>query len=997
MSKSNSKAGVALPAIKISVSLVLISISLLFFADMLGFIPDGSSHQLKSRKNVSEMLAVQVTVLDAQNDINQIEKLIREVSKRNDEIVSVGLRNEQGVFVYQSPGHQAGWGGYNLDKSTPTHIVVPLFSGGQRWGQMELRYKPLNNSYLSNFSELPIFKLSAFMLVLGSLAFFTFMLRIIRKLDPSNVIPTRVSAAFDTLAEGVIVVDESERIVLANKAFYERLGTDPKNLIGKTGSELKWFGTDDDSTLSMYPWQDTLKTGSSIMGRQISIRVKSNEEIRFLVNCSPIMDSDQTVGGALITLDDITELEERNLKLKGLVTDLKQSQIKIEKQNRELHFLATRDSLTGCLNRRAFNEEFRKAYLKAKENRLNLCCIMADLDHFKAVNDNFGHQVGDDVIKLLADVLHANCRSTDLVGRYGGEEFCLVLPNIEIDAAIQIGEKIRLSVKDTADKKFEHWETAPTVRASLGVASLENSPEDETELMRFADEALYEAKEQGRNRVVRWQPRIAEISALLKNQPATQNKQPDDSQKIINLERQVERLEKTTLQVSQELDYSRTHDGLTGLPNQSLFIDRLNVTIERAKRFEMAAGLLVVDVAALDSINLVYGRNSGNRLLKITAELLNKVFRSYDSQTLLNLSRLGSNEFAVQVTDIQSKDSIIWVINRLLKEIQTPIEIDGSQVQLDCHVGISMYPSDGVTADELINTAMIAKQYCKKATTGKHYQFYDPAFQKEALKNLQLGKELKIAVEGEQWLLHYQPKRKISNGCIVGVEALIRWQHPKRGIVMPNDFIQFAEQRGIIKDIGMWVINESCRQIKKWMNLGINHCSVAINLSTEQLKQEGFSETILEIVERHNIPPRLIQLEVTETALMTDIEVTTKNLLKFHLLGMSIAIDDFGTGYASLSYLKNLPISILKIDREFIKDLETNESDEKIVQALIDLAHSMKVDVVAEGVENSNQYELLKKMHCDQVQGYLLGEPMSAQDLDERLVCELGQQAQKNE
>lgn len=981
MKSENSRFATVVPAIKISFSLILLCLSLLFTADMLGFIPNESRYELEGRKRISELVALQLTLLDSQTEQKKLRILMNHIVKRNEDVLSAGVRVARDELVYQTVGHNKYWGDYRSEKSTATNIIVPIYDDGQRWGQMELYFTPLKNQYFKNFDTLPVFKLSGFFLVFGSLAFFVFIFRIIRRLDPSNVVPGRVNAAFDTLSESVLIIDESEQIVLVNKAFTEKFGAEAIRLIGKKSSELNWVNSTSGSDNIIFPWQEVLETGKSNMGSHLFFRNENGEEFKFVSNCSPIMNDKESIVGVLVTLDDITALENRNVKLKSLVTDLRKSHTQIEKQNRELNYLATRDPLTGCLNRRSFNEGFKQTFESARKEGLELACIMVDIDHFKSVNDNFGHAVGDEVIKLLADILHENCRGSDLVGRYGGEEFCLVLPGAEIKNAIRIAEKIRLEIKN---KSIEQFEQGLRVTVSLGVASIRNEPENELELNKFADEALYEAKENGRNRVVEWQYR-EERAISQEVTPAAPPPKPwnpkEQARKISDLESQVERLESTTLEYSYELDHSKTHDALTGLPNQILFVDRLKNMVQRAERFGNNVAVLIIDVSILDAVNSVLGREQGDLLLKGTAQKLDEIFREYDSKTLLNLSRFSGNEFAVHISDIDTQDSITWILQRFLQQMEAPFEINGHQIRLNCYVGVGVYPDDGKIVDDLINAAIVAKQYCKKKKSKKRYQFYDSSIQINAVRNMLLEKEIRDAVEKSEWLLHYQPKKDVKTGQFTGVEALIRWQHPTRGIVMPYEFIEFSEARGLIVDIGKWVIEESCRQLIRWRDQGIKDYSIAVNLSTMQLKQEGFVDELLMILESYEIPPRMIELEVTETALMTDLDVTLKNLKRLNLLGMNIAMDDFGTGYASLNYLKRLPISILKIDRSFIMDLDTDKKDEKIVKALVDLGHSMNMKIVAEGVENRDQYRLLEGMQCDMIQGYLLSKPVTAEEV----------------
>ena len=284
--------------------------------------------------------------------------------------------------------------------------------------------------------------------------------------------------------------------------------------------------------------------------------------------------------------------------------------------------------------------------------------------------------------------------------------------------------------------------------------------------------------------------------------------------------------------------------------------------------------------------------------------------------------------------------------------------------------------------ESLLNNAISAKQYSKKHKSELGYQFYDHHVQELSVRHLQLEVELHQAVTNEEWVLLYQPKMDLAQQKIVGAEALIRWNHPQRGIVSPYEFIEFAERRGLIVPIGDWVIRAACKQLRAWLDLGFHECKIAINLSSVQLVQSDIVQRILSSLDEYKVPPRMLELEITETILMENVRQAIESLERLHARGITVAIDDFGTGYSSLSYLKTLPIDSLKIDRGFISDICSDENDQKIVQTLITMAHSMGMKVVAEGIEDHTQLEQLGEYGVDEIQGYLLSKPVDAQALE---------------
>ena len=979
MNRVKKSLGLLLPSMRISISLALITACMLLSAEMLGYTLDEDGQALENRKQIAESLAIQFSVMAPEKDIDKIEGLIRLIVERNPAILSAGITHSSGQPIFQSPDHPRLWQGYENEDSTSSHILVPLLDRDRLWGNVELRFESLKGNSLFGFFQKEIFRLIVFCVLIGFFAFLVFMLRTLRQLDPSAVIPDRVNAAFDALAEGVMILDEDEHILLTNKAFSERIGQDVVVLLGKKASRMKWKRVSREKSGTALPWTEVLKTGMPVAGAQFDLTTQSGENIKYAINASPIMGSDGKAQGVLVTLDDITQVEEQNVQLKTMVHRLEKTQEQVQEQNKELAYLATRDGLTGCLNRRAFTDGFQLLFDTSLGDESELSCIMVDLDHFKQVNDNFGHAVGDEVIIMLAEVLKANTRKVDLVGRYGGEEFCIVLPGMSVDQAFGVAERIRLRIKDESNKRYEN---GPRVTASIGVASMRDNPDNPGALNIFADEALYCAKENGRNRVVSY-PTIGDIESLSDEVGLLAELQPATMEpKIENLQNRIAELEGIATQFSSELEYNKSYDELTGLPNQALFYDRINQGIERGCRHDELSAVLILDIEMFSQINASLGREGGDALLKEIAERLNSIVRKSDGVARLSVSRVAGDEFAVLFNDIPKKEQVTWAVKRLLDIINQPVDIDGNTIYLKCHVGISLYPNDADNVEELLNNAMSAKQYSKKHRNEYGYQFFDQRVQELSVKHLHLEAELHRAIENEEWTLLYQPKLDVARREVIGVEALIRWNHPERGVISPIEFIEFAEQRGLIVEIGDWVIKEACRQLRSWMDEGIHDCKIAINVSSVQLIQSDIVHNILKYLEEYKVPPRLFEIEITETILMENVRMAIDSLERLHARGISIAIDDFGTGYSSLSYLKTLPIDSLKIDRGFVHDICTDDNDQKIVQTLISMAHSMGMKVVAEGVETRAQFDLLSKYKVNDIQGNLLSKPVSAAEIE---------------
>ncbi len=590
---------------------------------------------------------------------------------------------------------------------------------------MELRYEELKSDSFLGYFEKPIFKMAAFILIIGYFVYLVFMLRTLRQLDPSAVIPERVSAAFDALSESVIIIDELEQILLVNKAFGKTIGRSTESLIGLKVSEFKWERISVQKSGTEFPWVKVLKSGKGSIGAQLILKSVDNKPIKFVLNASPIDGGTDKVQGVLITLDDVTELEQRNTDLETMVTRLEKTKGQVQQQNKELHYLATRDPLTGCLNRRSLSDQFEGLFDSAREAGTELSCFMVDLDHFKFVNDNHGHATGDEVIKLLAEILQSNTREGDLVGRYGGEEFCVVLPGQTIEIATTVAERIRLRMKDESTKLFEG---GLRVTASIGVASIFDKPANPDELTNLADEALYVAKESGRNRVVRWKPESDRVvsdedvqhDATISMKPVTSN-----TEEVKNLETRIDELENIASQVSEELEYAQSHDSLTKLPNQVLFYDRVSQAIERGIRHDQITAVFVVDIERFSQVNATLGRSSGDALLQEVASRLNTTFRKTDGISRLTVSRYAGDEFTVLLTDLPNIEQVTWAVKRLLDVINVAVEIGGSTIYLSCHVGVSIYTAyAGHRTDNLIQISdfcSIVSRSSRYSTTHRPY------------------------------------------------------------------------------------------------------------------------------------------------------------------------------------------------------------------------------------------------------------------------------------
>jgi len=484
-------------------SLAALSISVLLTAQSIGLVPDPSRLALKGRKDLCESLAITFSSAAQRGDIASLRASGKFLMARNADVLSIGLRLANGTLAAQSGEHERHWTAEKTTAghSTASHVQVPILRNNQPWGSLEVCFKPLGAHGIWGFFQNPVTKLIMFMASFGFLAYLVYLRRTLKYLDPSAVIPERVKSMLDTLAEGVLVLDQRERIVLANDAFAELAGVSAASLVGRSAAELQWKAQD--SASEKFPWTTCLKGGETLKGTPLRL-ISENLTRALTVNCAPIHGVNGATRGALLTFDDVTIIEETNAQLRETLIKLEKSQDEIERQNVELQALASTDPLTGCRNRRSFYPELQTEWSAAQRYGKSLALVMLDVDHFKKINDTHGHSVGDQVLQGVSKILRTMARDTDLVCRYGGEEFCILLPYADVVAAFNAAERYRAAIE--AERCG-----GVAVTASFGVSALHLGARDAQEILDQADKSLYAAKRSGRNRVVRWDQMPAQI------------------------------------------------------------------------------------------------------------------------------------------------------------------------------------------------------------------------------------------------------------------------------------------------------------------------------------------------------------------------------------------------------------------------------------------------------------------------------------------------------
>ncbi len=422
------------------------------------------------------------------------------------------------------------------------------------------------------------------------------------------------------------------------------------------------------------------------------------------------------------------------------------------------------------------------------------------------------------------------------------------------------------------------------------------------------------------------------------------------------------------------------HDSLTGLPNRDNFLERMDEAIKRAKRKKKNGALMFLDLDRFKLINDSLGHDAGDQLLRITASRIQKTLRETDMAF-----RMSGDEFVVIMESLGKGDNGSQPSRRILDAMAAPVALDGHEVIVNISIGITTFPKLGATIDTLVKEADSA-MYRAKQSGQNQCEFFSPDMSMVASERLTLESDLQNALKNDEFVLYFQPKVDTNTRELTSVEALLRWQHPTKGLLPPNDFISLLEDTGLIHPVGDWVLLTACQQVQDWIGTGIKPFRISVNISAKQFRNKNLIDSIHNVLETSGLDPKYLELELTESMFVEDTEYAINVMHDLKKQGVSLSIDDFGSGYSSLSYLKKFPVDFLKIDRSFIKDSEVNDKDEAIATAIASLAHSLKLGIVAEGVETEHQANVLKKKGCHELQGFLFSKPIPGHEMEEELL-----------
>ncbi|MFK8013811.1 MAG: EAL domain-containing protein [Gammaproteobacteria bacterium] len=963
------------PQLRLAGGLVTLLFSVALIGDILGLLPRPQSHIREARKIFGESLAVQLSSAAAANNNALISSTLHTLVNRNDQIVYAELTRESGETLARVGAPNEANGGV-LNLSTLDNLIVPIFKGRELWGSVRVHFVPTSDVGL-RYLGVPTSSLSFILfLCLASLTTFYFFLRkALKELNPTKAVPERVRAAYDVLAEGVLILNENGQIVLANESFARRVGQSTETLVGKSPNSYAWDLSGDG--VQTLPWQIALSSGEHVTGMQLRLK-RDGAEVSFTVNAAPILGSASRSRGVLVTFDDVSPLEAKNAELASMLVELNQTHKVIEIKNRELETLATRDAMTGVLNRRSFLEVSGVQYLEAAELQQPFSVLMVDIDHFKRVNDTFGHLTGDQAIVAVSTALNQFFGQDGIVGRYGGEEFVVSMPGSDSRSACVAADGLRVNIESlTQDDALP----MDTLTVSIGVAELNADTADLTELLDQADRGLYKAKENGRNQVCLFDPQYVPASKRVR--ASNQSLSGDNGDELRS---DLEKMKKRVRDQAEEIAKRSLYDDLTSLPNRFLLQDRIGQAVKQSERGGKPGAVISISLSGYQKIFEIEGNAAAEQLIRGAAETVQSTLRAGDSvsaiegQQSLTCSRIAHNELAVLAVDLDDVASASRVVERLTLALEKPIEVGAHRIHSRVYCGVALFPVDSLDAPTLIRNATLARKFAQRRTTTHHSgsAYFSRDIDEHAAKSAQIAADLPAAIANGELTVAYQPKVDANTHQVAGVEALARWTHSTLGPVSPMDFIDIAEHLGVIDQLTDSVLTQVCCDLRANV---FGNVRVSVNVSPLELSDPGTAARLLGVLRDHEVPASQIEIEVTESSFIKDGALGRDILLALREEGVLIALDDFGTGFSSLDMLTKIPVDVIKIDRSFVSDLHQLPSKHCIVQAILLMARSLNTRVVAEGVSCDEEYACLKMLGCGEFQGFHFARPMSATDL----------------
>jgi len=941
------------PTLWLSFGLVSLTMALALTAYILGLMPDGYKAEIESRAKVAESLAVQLAGSVNRNDSLALEETINSVVKRNNDINSVAIRGANGNLILYSGDHDKYWVPSANGKSTPTHVSVPLLGADGPQGAIEIAFAPPSSSKRIFGFPTSLLLFLSFLMGSGFIGYFFILRRTLKQLDPGRVIPERVQKAFDTLSEGVIILDEKQRILLVNNSFANMYGEGDGPTLGTKINHLPWRMVDGSEQAGGYPWHTALRENREMREGTLSLRSANGKIHNFHVNATVIAgEKDKTIG-AIVTLRDMTGENRSKEDLGKTIQELRDVQGEVKRQNRELTYLSNHDSLTGCLNRRAFFGRFQTEMEEAPDLGTPISVMMIGFDQYKYINDKFGPVTSDALIIGVANIIKAECGANTNIARHGGEKFTIALFGINEDIAADLADKIRNEISLSSRELLPAGQQATV---SIGLTQRTSGACTAHSLVNQAEQALKSAVTKGADQTVFW-------SSGTNSSSNTKN---------------------TDIQISTNIHAPVPDAPDTGTPvhapisARDFFFKAAEKSLALAEQNNTPMAILHLSLTTWEYLDEALDNDLKHKIMRRIEDKLSASMREHDA--ILHLGETGgeTGEWLIKLCGLEEPDDAKWIIKRLLETMRAPFKANDKSIYVSCKIGASMFPENGRDIPTLARKAKFAKRRAWEDHVLDGYKFYESGMTDVSRERLNIETGIRHALQNEEFELFFQPIIDVKSGALTTVEALLRCNNDELREIPIDKVIGVAEKSSLIAEIDMWVLRQALRQMQVWIGAGIKLPKISINLSAKQLNNIEFMDHVFESIKSAPFPPSRVQIEVTETAKIGDVEIAGPLLKRLQQLGVQIALDDFGTGQASLTYLQRLHPDIIKIDRSFTNGVNTNHANATMVSAMVVMAHCLGLKVVIEGVENEEQFNFLKDTRCDEIQGYFISKPMPA-------------------
>ena len=950
------------PTIWLSVGLVSLTLAIALSAYILGLMPDGHQAELESRAKVAESLAVQLAGAANRNDNTTLEETLNSVVTRNDDVYSSAFRRADGSIVLSAGDHEKFWKKLEGGKSTPTHVSVPLFGEGGLQGTIELSFGPATAGKRIFGVPITLIMFLGFLMSFGFIGYFLMLRQTLNELDPGRVIPERVQRSFDTLNEGVIILDEKERILLVNKAFSKLYDDGNELKIGTKINTLPWRMVDGRAQAGGYPWHTAIREKRETREGFLSLRTPKGDIHNFAVNATTISDEKDKTIGAIVTLTDLTGQKRDKDELEEVAKKLELIEEQAEHQGNELIYLTGHDSLTNCLNRRAFIQRLEKD-LEASTNDSGLMSVLfIDLDQFKPFNEIHGAATGDRTLSGVAEGIKLSIGSAGYVGRYAGDQFCIALPGTDATKAGKISETIRVMISDDTKNLLPR---RANITVSIGITHGAGDGFAAQTLINHAEQAADFAKSSGRNKSVHWSQNIDALNQdqLSKATPSDQvggtspDKEPQDGKSVVRTDM----------------------DSTSNLNEVDVFMSNANRVLKIAETNGKQSAFLQVSINSWDYLTEALDEISTIALIRAIKRRTSSVLRERDQIAFI----AASGDLVISVSEVESRKDAGWIANEILQKLKKPFKVVGREIFVATDAGVALFPQDGGTSEILVRNAGSAMRRAREESMLEGYKFYAPGMVKSSLDRLEIESGIREALQRDEFELHFQPIVDLQTGALSAAECLLRCNNMKLRSVGMDIVIDVAEKSSLIGEIDMWVLSTGLRQMQKWCDSGLILPKISINISATQFTNIEFMDKVFNKIKSVRFSPSRVQIEVTETAKMADVETAAPQLKRLQQLGAVIALDDFGTGQASLTYLQRLHPDVIKIDRSFVTGVHANHANATMVSAMTVMAHCLGLKVVVEGVEEEEECRFLRDTKCDEMQGYIISKPMAANVMSE--------------